>query len=154
MPSPAGRGNLFVVAGPHIGWHDGRWGVVIRPGQTVATAACGALTAAARAAAPDERSPLDPLDAQQALVTRVVAPFVRASTETDETAVLIAATRGLLQRVDADLERLVTDGMTAFDGTVACITGVTINTATTNYLCPSRCAIHRRDTPPGVIDVR
>ena len=47
------------------------------------------------------------------------------------------ATQFLMQRIDADLGTIVNDLPPHFEGQIACVTGVTINTATGNFFCPA-----------------
>jgi hypothetical protein len=47
-----------------------------------------------------------------------------------------------MNRVDTDLRTIIDDLLPHFDGQIACVTGVTINTAKGNFFCPSTQVIH------------
>ena len=138
VPEEHGQQNLLLVGGPHIGWHDGTWGVVPRVGQVEITTSCGALMAIMEAGYAELQSKtMDPLDAQQFVVERIMLPFLKKVAVAGDVPLIVEATRFLMQRIDADLRTIVSDLLSHFDGQIACVTGVTINTATGNFFCPS-----------------
>ena len=52
-------------------------------------------------------------------------------------ALIVQATQFLMHRIDTDLAVILNELQQHFKGQIACITGVTINTATGNFFCPS-----------------
>ena len=137
-PEEDGRRNLLLVAGPHIGWHDGEWGEVPRVGQVEITTSCGALMAIVEAGyAGLQSKTMDPLDSQQFLVERIMLPFLKEADGEGEVPLIAQATQFLMQRIDTDLWTILDELLPHFEGQIACVTGVTINTAAGNFFCPS-----------------
>ena len=144
VPEENGQRNLLLVGGPHIGWHDGGWGNVPRVGQVEITTSCGALMAIMEAGyAGLQSKTMDPLDSQQFLVERIMLPFLREVDGAEDVPLIAQATRFLMQRIDADLWTIVNDLLPHFEGQIACVTGVTINTAAGNFFCPSMQVVRR-----------
>jgi len=142
VPEQNGRKNLLLVAGPHIGWHNEEWGKVAREGQTGTTTSCGALMAIVSAGYTNlESKVVDPLDAQQFNVERIMLPFLKDTVDTAESPLIVRATQFLMQQVDTDLGIIIESLLPHFEGQIACVTGVTINTAKGNFFCPSTQAI-------------
>ncbi len=138
VPEEDGQRNLLLVAGPHIGWHDGEWGEVPRVGQVEITTSCGALMAIVEAGYAGLRSKtMDPLDSQQFLVERIMLPFLKEADGGGEVPLIAQATQFLMQRIDTDLWTILDELLPHFEGQIACVTGVTINTAAGNFFCPS-----------------
>lgn len=137
VPEEEGQRNLLLIGGAHIGWH-GRWGQVPRVGQVELTTSCGALMAIVEAGYADLRSKtMDPLDSQQFLVERIMLPFLKDADAGEKAPLIVQATQFLMQRIDTDLWAIVEESLQDFEGQIACVTGVTINTAVGNFFCPS-----------------
>ena len=64
-------------------------------------------------------------------------PFLKEADGGGDVPLIAQATQFMMQRIDADLWTIVSDLLPHFEGQIACITGVTINTATGNFFCPS-----------------
>jgi hypothetical protein len=127
-----------MVAGPHIGWHDGEWGKVPRKGQSEITTSCGALMAIMGAGYDNlEAKTMDPLDVQQFNVERIMLPFPKEADGAGDIPLVARATQFLMQRIDSDLGIIIGDLLPNFWGQIACVTGVTINTEKCNFFCPS-----------------
>ena len=138
VPEEGGQKNLLLVAGPHIGWHDGEWGKVPRVGQAGITTSCGALMAIMGEGHDSlEAKALDPLDAQQFNVERIMLPFLKDDDGAEDVPMITRATQFLMQRIDSDLGIIIGDLLPNFGGQIACVTGVTINTEKCNFFCPS-----------------
>ena len=138
VPEEGGQKNLLLVAGPHIGWHDEEWGKVPREGQAEITTSCGALMAIMGAGHDNlEAKALDPLDAQQFNVERIMLPFFKDADGAEDVPMITRATQFLMQRIDSDLGIIIGDLLPNFGGQIACVTGVTINTEKCNFFCPS-----------------
>ena len=143
VPEEDGQKNLLLVAGPHIGWHDEEWGKVAREGQAEITTSCGALMTVMGADHDSlEAKALDPLDAQQFIVERIMLPFLKIADEAGDVPPIALATQFLMERVNMDLGAIIDDLLLHFEGQIACVTGVTINTANGNFFCPSTQVIH------------
>ena len=143
VPEEDEQKNLLLVAGPHIGWHEGEWGNVPREGQTEITTSCGALMAIMGAGYDNlESKAMDPLDAQQFNVERIMLPFLKVADVAGDVPLIALATQFLIERVDTDLETIIHGLLPHFEGQIACVTGVTINTAKGNFFCPSTQVIH------------
>ncbi|MBN2124126.1 MAG: hypothetical protein JW821_07520 [Deltaproteobacteria bacterium] len=138
-PEVDGTRNLLLVAGSHIGIHDGEWGKVLRNGQPKPTACCGSLAAVLQGGfeAVSEK-PVDPLDLQQHTVEQILLPYLRTCAEEGRATDILEATRFLMQRIDEDLLAIVQDVEARFNGRIALITGITINTSRGNLFSPSR----------------
>jgi len=137
VPEEDGQRNLLLVGGPHIGWHDGEWGEVPRVGQVEITTSCGALMAIVESGYAGLQSKIkDPLDSQQFLVERIMLSFLKTADRGGEIPLIVRATQYLLQRIDTDLWIIVDELLLHFGGQIACVTGVTINTAAGNFFCP------------------
>ena len=82
VPEENGKRNLLLVCGPHIGYHEGKWGRLPRIGQREITTACGALIAALNAG-PDalREKPVDPLDLQQMKVEQIVLDYFDSTSQ-------------------------------------------------------------------------
>ncbi len=138
VPEKDGLQNLLLVGGPHIGWHDGTWGEVPRVGQRDITTSCGALMAIVTAGyAGLHAKTMDPLDSQQFLVERLMLPFLKEGNAESDIPLIVQATQFLMRRIDTDLSIIVNELQQRFKGQIACVTGVTINTADGNFFCPS-----------------
>ncbi len=139
VPEQDGKKNLLLVAGPHIGVHRGQWGQVARRGQPDPTTCCGSLCAVLQAGLETVRQKsADPLDRQQHTVEQILLPFLEQSSQTDQPPSVEKATRFLMERIDTDLLRIVGDLEAGFDGQIAVITGITINTELGNFFEVSR----------------
>ncbi len=138
VPEQHGQRNLLLVCGPHIGWHDGRWGQVRRAGQAELTTCCGSLMAIIEAGyARLESKFSDRLDSQQFLVERIMLPFLAEADLEGECPLIVRATQFLMQQIDTDLGIMSDELALHFNGQIACISGVTINTVDGNLFCPS-----------------
>ncbi len=135
VPEANGVKNLLLVAGPHIGYHRGKWGRIKRPGQEGSTPCCGSIAAVLRSAAAGMAA--DPLDLQQHAVVEILRPYLQQCLQTGHKPDMVEATLFLLRRVEEDLLQLAGEIRKHFDGRVGLIVGVTINTAQTNYFSPS-----------------
>ena len=89
-----------------------------------------------------EAKVLDPLDAQQFNVERIMLPFLKVADDAGYVPLIALATQFMMQRVDTDLGTIIKDLSPHFEGQIACITGVTINTAKGNFFCPSTQVIY------------
>ena len=139
VPETDGKKNLLLVAGPHIGYHQGVWGKAPRKGQTEITSSCGSLMAIIQAGHDIiSQKPFDPLDRQQQTVEQFLLPYLKACAEGDKEADIVDATKFFMQRIDDDLISMVQDLEARFDGQIAVITGITINTEFGNYFSASR----------------
>lgn len=146
VPEVEGKKNLLLVAGPHIGYHQGEWGRIPRPGQPDITTCCGSLCAVLQAGLETVRQKsADPLDRQQHTVEQILLPFLEQSGQTDQPASIEQATRFLMERIDTDLLRIVGDLEAGFDGQIAVITGITINTELGNFFEVSRFEVRGAD---------
>ncbi len=138
VPEIAGKKNLLFLTGAHIGFQDGQWGKLTRQGQPEATSSCGSLATVLQA---DFEKVLtsqnNPLDQQQQMVERIMIPYIQKCLDEGEIPNLLDATKHMMQRIDADLLTMITDLITRFDGQVAMITGITINTDLGNFFSPS-----------------
>jgi len=139
VPEVDGEKNLLLVGGPHIGIHRGKWGKIPRPGQPDLTTSCGSLCAVLSAGYGALRQKVeDPLDRQQRVIEQIMLPFLEQHKETDALGEVVAATQFLLKIIDDDLFSMVTELSNNFDGQIATITGVTINTEVGNFFSLSR----------------
>ena len=84
----------------------------------------------------------DPLDRQQQTVEQLLLPYLKTCAEEDNEADIVDATKFLMQRIDDDLISMVQDIEAHFDGQIAVITGITINTEFGNYFSVSRFEVH------------
>jgi len=138
VPEVDGKKNLLLLAGPHIGYHRGEWGKVVRSGQPELTASCGSLAAIVQAGYEIiSRKPADLLDRQQQIVEQLLLPYLKRCAEAGKTVDMVEATKYLMQRIDNDLMSMVQDAEAHFDGQIAVITGITINTGQGNYFSAS-----------------
>ena len=138
VPEVEGRKNLLFLAGPHIGYHRGEWGKVPRPGQKEITASCGSVAAIVEAGYERiHQKPADPLDRQQQIVEEALLPYLKGCHEADKRADMAEATKYLMKRIDSDLMAMLQDLEGLFDGQIAVITGITINTQLGNYFSTS-----------------
>ncbi|CAB5079981.1 hypothetical protein D3OALGA1CA_93 [Olavius algarvensis associated proteobacterium Delta 3] len=139
VPEVNGQKNLLLVGGPHIGLHQGRWGEIPRPGQQEITTSCGSLCAVLHAGCDALRNKAeDPLDRQQRVVEQIMLPFLLEHKNAGHLPEVVAATRFLMKRIDDDLFSILTDLTNRFDGQIAVITGVTVNTVEGNFFSLSR----------------
>lgn len=139
VPEVAGEKNLLLVGGPHIGYDRGEWGKIMRSGQSHNTTACG-LLASIIAEGHDtiRQRPADFFDRQRETVEQVMLPYLKKCVENGIRPDIIDATKYLMQRIDRDLPELVHDLRTHFEGQIAVITGITINTEIGNFFSASR----------------
>jgi hypothetical protein len=137
VPEVDGRKNLLLLAGTHIGFHDGAWGKVPRRGQEGVTASCGALSAvlATGYRALKTKEP-DPLDRQQFAVEQMMLPFLEGCEKAGEEPHILDATHFLQHRIESDMALMVADLEKSFDGLIALVTGITLNTAQGNFFSP------------------
>ncbi|KPJ75595.1 MAG: hypothetical protein AMJ54_14505 [Deltaproteobacteria bacterium SG8_13] len=139
VPEVEGRKNLLLVTGPHIGYHQGQWGRIPRPGQPDITASCGSLCAVLQAGCESIRKkPEDPLDLQQHFVEQIMLPFLEKCSRSSQPPDIVEATRFLMEKIDSDLFAIIGDLEGGFNGQIAVITGITINTETGNFFEVSR----------------
>jgi len=138
VPTMTEKQNLILVAGPHIGYHRGQWGKVPRVGQADVSNACGSLCAVLQTGYEAvNRKETDPLDRQQQVVESLMLPYLKLCADEKKSGEILDATRFLLKRVDDDLTAMVKDLKDHFDGKIALVTGITINTESANYFSPS-----------------
>ena len=138
VPEVDGRKNLLLLAGPHIGYHRGEWGKVPRPGQREMTASCGSVASIVGAGYEMiNRKSADPLDRQQQIVEKALLPYLKGCHEAGKKADMAEATKYLMKRIDSDLMAMIQDLEGFFDGQIAVITGITINTQLGNYFSAS-----------------
>jgi hypothetical protein len=144
-PEAGGKKNLIILAGPHIGYHLGNWGKILRHGQTEISACCGSLAAAVQTGYEilGRKSP-DVLDRQQQTVEQLLLPYLESCSRTGKMADIVDATKYLMQRIDSDLLAMVQDLEAHFEGRIALITGITINTERGNYFSTSHFKVHGR----------
>ena len=139
VPEVEGEKNLLLVAGPHIGYHAGQWGKVPRPGQPDITTCCGSLCAVLQAGYEQIRQKAaDPLDRQQRNVEQIILPFLENCAKSGQPADILDATRFLMEKIDTDLSAIIDGLESGFDGQIAVITGITINTHLGNFFAASR----------------
>ena len=139
VPEVEGKKNLLLVSGPHIGYYRGEWGRILRPGQSEVTTSCGSLCAVLQAGYEKIRDkPDDPLDRQQRAVEQIMLPFLEQCSGAGRPANIVAATRFLMERIDNDLFAIIGDLEIGFDGQIAVITGITVNTEQGNFFEASR----------------
>jgi|TARA_B100000686_G_C16738985_1_gene945412 hypothetical protein len=138
VPEQNDERNLLFVGGPHIGWHDGQWGQVRRARQAELTTCCGSLMAIVEADCEGLASKSwERLDSQQFLVERIMLPFLKDVDLNGEIPLIVRATQFLMQQIDDDLGIMSDELALHFNGQIACVTGVTINTIDGNLFCPS-----------------
>ena len=143
VPAVGGEKNLLLVGGPHIGYHRGEWGKILRSGQSNITTACGLLATIVEEGYDIIRQkPADFLDRQRETVEQLVLPYLKKCAEKDERPNIIDATKYLMQRIDRDLPAMVQDLTTHFKGQIAVVTGITINTEIGNYFSTSKVEVH------------
>jgi hypothetical protein len=134
VPEVEGRKNLLLVAGPHIGYHQGQWGRILRPGQTEITTSCGSLCAVLQTGVESIRKKSeDRLDRQQHFVQQIMLPFLEQCSQAGRPPAVVEATRHLMERIDGDLLAIIQDLAAGFDGQIAVITGITVNTVQGNF---------------------
>ena len=107
-------------------------------GQIRVTSACGSLAAVLQA---DFQTSLqkapDPLDQQQQTIEMIIAPYLIECSDSDKTPDILEATNFLMQRINDDVLTIVQDLNSRFNGQIALITGMTINTELGNFFSPS-----------------
>ena len=139
VPEVAGERNLLLVAGPHIGYDRGEWGKILRSGQSQRTIACGLLASIiAQGYEAIKQKPADFFDRQRETVEQAMLPYLKKCVENGKHPDIIDATKYLMQRIDRDLPELVHEIRTHFEGQIAVITGITINTEIGNFFSASR----------------
>ena len=139
VPEADGKRNLLLVAGPHIGYHQGDCGRIPRPGQPELTTSCGSLCAVLQAGYESTKNKTeDPLDRQQHSVEQIMLPFLEQCHQSGRTPSVVEATRFLMERIDNDLFTMIDDLEADFDGQIAVVTGTTINTGMGNFFEVSR----------------
>jgi limiting CO2-inducible B/C-like protein len=138
VPDVNGSRNLLLVAGPHVGYFQGAWGEIARSGQSDVTSSCGSLVSIVNAGYDVIRQkPDDILDRQQQTVEQIMLPYLKSCSESGKEADILEATKFLMKRVDEDLMTMVKDLEAHFEGKIAVITGITINTVEVNFFSPS-----------------
>ena len=138
VPDVSGTKNLLFGLGPHIGYHNGQWGKVPRAGQSELTSSCGSLVATLQANSQNTlHQSADPLDLQQQTIESILTPYFNECAGQDKTPSIVDATKFLMQRTDTDIQTIVKDLISRFDGQIALITGITINTGMGNFFSPS-----------------
>jgi len=143
IPQTDGKKNLLLVAGPHIGFHQGQWGQVPRKGQPEVTASCGSLATVLQTGYETiRRKPDDPLDRQQQAVEQLMLPYLEKCSRQGRQPDMVEATRYLAQCIDNDMLSLVRGLESSFQGQIALITGITINTAAGNFFSVSYFKVH------------
>ena len=141
----AGEKNLLLVAGPHIGYDRGEWGKILRSGQSHNTTACGLLAAIIEEGYDTiNQKPSDFFDRQRETVEQAMLPYLKKCAQNGNNPDIIDATQYLMQRIDRDLSELVHDIRTHFEGQIAVITGITINTEIGNFFSASRVEVHAK----------
>jgi hypothetical protein len=88
------------------------------------------------------QKPADFLDRQRETVEQLMLPYLKKCAENGKSPDIIDATKYLMQRIDRDLPDLVNDLTTHFEGQIAVITGITINTEIGNYFSASKVEVH------------
>ena len=145
VPEVAGEKNLLLVAGPHIGYDRGEWGKILRSGQSHNTTACGLLAAIiAEGYDTIKQKPADFFDRQRETVEQVMLPYLKKCVENGISPDIIDATKYLMQRIDRDLTDLVRDLRTHFEGQIAVITGIAINTEIGNFFSASMVEVYEK----------
>jgi len=118
-------------------------GKILRDGQSHITSACGLLAAlVAEGYDTIRQKPADFLDRQRETVEQLMLPYLKKCAENGKSPDIIDATKYLMQRIDRDLPDLVNDLTTHFEGQIAVITGITINTEIGNYFSASKVEVH------------
>jgi len=146
VPEVDGRKNLLLVAGPHIAYYDGEWGKIPRSGQSHITTSCGSLAVVVEDGYEKIiQKPTDFLDRQQQTVEQLMLPYLKKCAEAGKAPDLVEATKFLMQRIDTDLLGIVQDLETQFDGQIAIITGITINTEHSNYFSVSKVRVRANE---------
>ncbi|MBF0279781.1 MAG: hypothetical protein HQM13_18430 [SAR324 cluster bacterium] len=138
VPEVFGRKNLLFVTGPHIGYHRGEWGKVSRTNQDELSNACGSLAAALESDFDEncEKAP-DPLDRQQQIIEMIMFPYLKKCSDSGKTPKLLDATNFLMQKINEDVLTVVNNLSPRFQGQIALLTGITINTELGNFFSPS-----------------
>lgn len=143
VPEVNGIKNLLLVAGAHIGFHEGEWGRVPRAGQPGISASCGSLVTVLNMGYDTIRErPADRLDRQQQIVEEIMLPYLETCKKVGNEPDVVDATKFLMERIDADMLEMVTELARSFEGQIALITGITINTEVTNYFSPVRVDVY------------
>ncbi len=138
VPEVDGQKNLLLIAGPHIGYHNGSWGKVPRPGQKEITISCGSLSAIITAGYEKIiNKPSDHLDRQQQTIEQLMLPYLKTCNEDNKAPNVIEGTKYLMVQVDRDLKSILQNFKNFFNGKIAVITGITINTELGNYFSVS-----------------
>ena len=146
VPEVSGIKNLLLISGPHIGYHNGEWGKITRLGQSEQTSVCGSLTAALQSNIRNDLQQLsDPLDQQQQTVEKILGPYFDSFSKNDGTPNILDATKFLMQKIDKDIQIIVQDLISRFNGQIALITGITINTEMGNFFSPSLVEVMKQD---------
>jgi len=138
VPEIDGEKNLFLLVGPHIGYHEGEWGKVRRTGHDDASSSCGSLLAVLQAGYEHIcKREVDPLDRQQQVIEELMLPYLKTCHEEERATDILEATQFLMQQINTDLLKIVADLESQFSGQIALITGITVNTEVGNFFNPS-----------------
>lgn len=163
VPNLSGVENLLVVAGPHIGYHEGTWGIVEQHGLDHGRGSCGSLKgvlgtdklsvydrkgliAHALHGYIVEHGPITEANVNQAAERAYAAACVMGMEQQtlvgelslsylqgESSPSLVGLTKHFASVVDTDLRKMVQEGLNDFTGRIALVTGVTINTSEGNY---------------------
>ena len=125
-----GEKNILLVCGPHIGFHDDEWGFIPRIGMSEATDCCGAVAKILREqpCAPERQR--DVYDMQFENLRDISSPYF----EETEYPNIIGVTEFLLTKTRQDLYRILEDVKVSFEGSIAVVTGITVNTKIGNFV--------------------
>ncbi len=138
VPEISGVKNLLFLTGPHIGYYKGEWGKVSREGQSELTSSCGSLAATLQANSQNTlHQSADPLDLQQQTIEKILTPYFNECSGHSQIPSLLDATKFLMRQIDLDIQTIVNGLATRFNGQIAVITGITINTDMGNFFSPS-----------------
>ncbi|MCP3921487.1 MAG: hypothetical protein GY714_02765 [Desulfobacterales bacterium] len=130
VPESHGKKNLIILSGPHIGFHEGTWGKVIRVGHDKLTSSCGSIDAIINEGYENiVNKEKEMLDLQQHLVEQLLIPYLEDCDKPN----ILDATRFLMAKIDTDLLNIVKDLKKQFKGKIILITGIIINTEKENY---------------------
>ena len=126
--------NLIILAGPHIGFHDGEWGKVVRVGHDTPTLSCGSIAAiVSDGYEVIVNKKKEALDMQQHIVEQLLLPYLADCDKPN----ILDATKFLMKKIDEDLLNITEGLKKQFNGKIVLITGITINTKQDNYFSNS-----------------
>ncbi len=134
VPESYVKKNLIILSGPHIGFHGGTWGNVVRVGHDKPTPSCGSIDAIINdgyEAIVNKKKEM--LDLQQHMVEQFLLPYLEGCDEPN----ILDATRFLMDKIDTDIINIVTDLKKLFSGKILLITGIIINTEKENFFSSS-----------------